>query len=262
MVTVAEVVNWASGLANKGIGYDNDGAYGAQCVDLTSGASLKFFGKSLYGNGVDMLDAARSVGYRVETSGLPRAGAFFAATVNGNIYGHTGLVIGNPDSSGIFKTIEQNIDGTPDSGGPARYTQRRLSSNGVNIFGWFYPPYSDLDRPTTGVGSTPTKSTQREDTMAIHFRFNIKNDPNWNPDTIFYYNGAINEIQGVHNTEEDKYLQSIYKETTGRDMKGYTWDSSSAPVQIRIFGVLNPGSQIAGMNAKLDEIRNLVQQGL
>jgi hypothetical protein len=77
MVTVAEVVNWASGLANKGIGYDNDGAYGAQCVDLTSGASLKFFGKSLYGNGVDMLDAARSVGYRVETSGLPRAGAFF-----------------------------------------------------------------------------------------------------------------------------------------------------------------------------------------
>ena len=261
MVTVAEVVNWASGLANKGIGYDNDGAYGAQCVDLTAGASLKFFGKSLYGNGVDMLDAARSVGYRVETSGLPRAGAFFAATVNGSVYGHTGLVIGDPDGSGIFKTIEQNIDGTPEIGGPARYTQRRLSGNGITIFGWFYPPYSDLDRPTTGVGSTPTTPTQREDTMAIHFRFNIKGDPNWNPNTVFYYNGAINEIQGVHNTEEDNYLQSIYKETTGREMKGYTWDNN-APVHVRIFGVLNPGSQIAGMDAKLEEIRKLIQQGL
>ena len=97
--------------------------------------------------------------------------------------------------------------------------------------------------------------------MGMHFCFNIKGDPNWNPNTIFYYNGAINEIQGVHNTEEDKYLQSIYKETTGRDMKGYTWDNN-APVHVRIFGVLNPGSQIAGMDAKLEEIRKLIQQGL
>ena len=98
--------------------------------------------------------------------------------------------------------------------------------------------------------------------MGIHFRFNIINDPSWNPGTIFYYNGSINEIQGVHNTEEDKYLMSIFKETTGRELQGYTWDSSSAPVQIRIFGVLNPGSQIAGMDKKLEEIKRMIQEGL
>ena len=262
MATVAEVVNWAKGLANAGIGYDNDGAYGAQCVDLTAGASRKFFGKTLFGNGVDMLDAARSAGYRIETSGLPRPGAFFAARTTAHAYGHTGLVISDPDGNGVFETIEQNVDGAIEYGGPARYRQRRLNNPGMTIFGWFYPPYSNLEAPSSGVGSTSTEINNGVEHMGIHFRFNIKNDPSWNPDTIFYYNGSINEIQGIHNTEEDKYLMSIFKETTGRELQGYTWDSSSAPVQIRIFGVLNPGSQIAGMDKKLEEIKRLIQEGL
>lgn len=43
--------------------------------------------------------------------------------------------------------------------------------------------------------------------MGMSFCFNIKGDPNWNPGTMFFYNGDINEIQGIHNTEEYKYIQ-------------------------------------------------------
>lgn len=91
--------------------------------------------------------------------------------------------------------------------------------------------------------------------MAMHFRFNIKNDPgNWNPGTVFFYNGSINEIQGVHNTEEDKYLISTYKETTGMDLATYVWDGAVAPVYIRLFGTLQPGSQSSQIKSALDKI--------
>lgn len=79
--------------------------------------------------------------------------------------------------------------------------------------------------------------------MAICFCFNIKNDSNWNPGTIFYYNGEINEIQGVHNVDEYNYLRSTHKEVTGLDLITYYWDAKIAPVYVRIFGVLKPGSQ-------------------
>lgn len=259
MVTRAEVINWARGMADRGVGHDQDGAYGAQCVDLTSGASAKFFGKPLWGNGNEMLDAARSAGYTIEKSGLPRPGAFFSANTSGHGYGHTGLVISEPDNTGAFQTIEQNVDGSIDYGGPARYRTRRLNENGMHIFGWFYPPYSDSPGAP---GRGAANEGEKERLMAIHFMFNIVNDPSWNPGTVFYYNGAINEIQGIHSTEEHKYLASTFKETTGRDLKSYTWDAKTAPVYVRLFNTLKPGSQIQGMQAKLDEIRRKIQEGL
>ena len=42
--------------------------------------------------------------------------------------------------------------------------------------------------------------------MTMDFFFNIKNDPAWNPGTVFFYNGAINKVQGVHNPDELKYM--------------------------------------------------------
>lgn len=92
--------------------------------------------------------------------------------------------------------------------------------------------------------------------MSVSFCFNIKNDTGWNPNTIFYYNGSINDVQPVHNPEEYKYLQSVYKETTGRDLITYWW-TSSAPVYTRIFGVLRPGSQIAEYNGRLLALKQL-----
>lgn len=78
--------------------------------------------------------------------------------------------------------------------------------------------------------------------MPVSFFFNIKGDPNnWNPGTLWFYNGEINVIQGVHNTEEMKYIQGTYEDTNQLPLKCYWW-TSAAPVYVRVFGVLNPGA--------------------
>ena len=90
--------------------------------------------------------------------------------------------------------------------------------------------------------------------MAMSFMFNIKGDPgNWEPNTMYFYNGDINEIQPVHNTEELKYMYAIWKECTGRDLKAYGW-TNRAPVYVRVFGTLQPSSK---SQAVLDELKKL-----
>lgn len=77
--------------------------------------------------------------------------------------------------------------------------------------------------------------------MPVSFFFNVKGDPNnFNPGTLWFYNGDINEIQGVHNTEEMKYIQAIFEDANKRPLKCYWW-TNMAPVYVRVFGVLNPG---------------------
>lgn len=91
--------------------------------------------------------------------------------------------------------------------------------------------------------------------MAISFLFNITNDPAWNPGTIFFYNGDINMVQGVHNQEELKYITRTYKETTNLDLKIYSWDGKVAPVYKRIFGVLQPFSYQEFIERELERLR-------
>ena len=241
MATRGEVLNWVRSLADRGAGIDIDGAYGMQCVDLPNAVSQKFFGKALWGNGIDMLNACASAGYRVERSGLPRAGAIFCMRVSYHGYGHTGIVVGDPDGNGRFQTVEQNVDGGM-GGGPARYRTRVVNGGSEVIIGWAYPPYSDGLSGAPG-GSQPSGGGLGSTggvTDTMDFLFNIKGDPAWNPGTIYYYNGATNEIQGCHNPEELKWLQIVYRETTGRELKSYGW-TNSAPVYVRVFGVLRPG---------------------
>lgn len=144
MVTVKEVVDFAKDLANRGVGVDQDGAYGTQCVDLPNYISSHYFGKALWGNAINLLDSAKKNGYQVfymPTEENPKAGDVFV-TKEAHQYGHTGLVI--KDSDGwTMDTIEQNIDGNADSlsvGGPARYVKGRGFGN---VVGWFRFPYSN-----------------------------------------------------------------------------------------------------------------------
>ena len=411
MATVADILNYAKGLANAHTGVDIDGAYGMQCVDLPNAISQKFFGHALWGNAINLLDSARGVGYSVFTSGYPRAGDVFVTRESTHNYGHTGLIIEDYHGNGVLKTIEQNYGGV----GAAQYITRSFPSHaGGTIIGWFrfpttgsggagggsgqqvhipdisygghtfssanlhtllyycvtrnilpggaiaqlylesnfgdspvgrtdnnwsgmsggaqtrpsgvvvttgmprpaneggtYMHYanlndffndwtylisrqiynvagaSNLEDYTRGlfrvggaaydyaaVGYDGYVSTMRSVYNGINannngildewnalwkegkllsglgnveevivnsmsFLFNIKGDPNWNPGTMFFYNGAVNEIQGVHNMEELKYLQSCWKECTGRDLKSYGW-TNQAPVYVRVFGTLNP----------------------
>lgn len=147
MVKTIEIITEAKRIADLGIGVDQDGAYGTQCVDLPNYLSVLYFGKALWGNAIDLLNSAAALGYRVEyneegnVESRPLAGAVFVMDttyIAGHPYGHTGLV--TQDSDGYtMKTIEQNIDGNADSlyvGGPARYNERNFDG----IVGWFYFP--------------------------------------------------------------------------------------------------------------------------
>ena len=150
MATTNDVILFAKNLADNGIGVDQDGAWGTQCVDLPNAISSQLFGKALWGNAIDLLNSAASLGYEVEHNeagnmdSKPRASAVFVMEtvyIYGHPYGHTGVVI--EDSDGYtMRTIEQNIDGNADSlyiGGPARYNTRNFDG----VVGWFYFPTDD-----------------------------------------------------------------------------------------------------------------------
>lgn len=233
MATRSEVLTWVRSLADRGIGVDADGAYGMQCVDLPNMVAQKFFGRAMWGNGIDMLKAGQGLGWRT-TGGNepPHAGAIFCMRVSYHGYGHTGIVVGEPDGNGNFQTVEQNVDGGM-SGGPARYRTRSLGNPTENIIGFIYPPYSD------GLGSTGGGGGGSGEGETMDFTFMIGGEAAWNSRTIYYYNGAVNEVQPIHNMEELKYLRAIYQDTHGRSLKHYEWNTS-APVYHRIFGVVRP----------------------
>lgn len=213
MVRTSEIINEIKRIADLGIGVDQDGAYGTQCVDEPNYISVLFFGKTLWGNAIDLLNSAASVGYRVEynevgnVNSRPLAGAVFVMDttyIAGHPYGHTGIVI--EDSDGYtMKTIEQNIDGNADSlyvGGPARYNERNFDG----IVGWFYFPVDDTEvvetKLNTDLQSLPTV---RVYTVGVE-KLNIRNAPSLNSEVVGTY----------ENGDEFNYMEFCYAE-------GYEW---------------------------------------
>lgn len=172
MATTQDVLNFAINLADQGIGVDQDGSFGTQCVDLPNAISSQIFGKTLWGNAIDLLNSAASLGYEVEYNELgnvnskPRASAVFVMDttyIYRHPYGHTGLVIADSDGY-TMQTIEQNIDGNADSlyvGGPARYNTRNFDG----VVGWFYFPVNDDNySPLPAPQPTPGETVINEET--------------------------------------------------------------------------------------------------
>ena len=225
----------AKRIANLGVGVDQDGAYSTQCVDLPNYLSVKYFGKALWGNAIDLLDSAKALGYKVEYNEVgnldskPKAGAIFVMDTTylyGHPYGHTGIV--TEDSDGYtMKTIEQNVDGNADSlyvGGPARYMERNFDG----IVGWFYFPTDELEGETTSVSELQSLPTVRVYTVGVD-KLNIRNAPSLN-----------SEVVGVYeNGEEFNYMDFCYAE-------GYEWLSY----------ISNSGERryVASMNTETGEV--------
>ena len=213
MVRTSEIVNEAERIANLGIGVDQDGAYGTQCVDLPNYLSVLFFGKALWGNAIDLLNSAAALGYTVEYNeagnldSKPRAGAVFVMDttyIYGHPFGHTGVV--TRDSDGYtMKTIEQNIDGNADSlyvGGPARYNERDFNG----IVGWFYFPTDDTAAGEVALNTDlQSLPTVRVYTVGVE-KLNIRNAPSLNSEVVGTY----------ENGEEFNYMEFCYAE-------GYEW---------------------------------------
>lgn len=211
MVKTTEIITEAKRIADLGIGVDQDGAYGTQCVDLPNYLSVLYFGKALWGNAIDLLNSAASLGYKVEyneagnVDSRPLAGAVFVMDttyIAGHPYGHTGVV--TQDSDGYtMKTVEQNIDGNADSlyvGGPARYNERNFDG----IVGWFYFPVDDTVTITenSDLISLPEVRTY---TVGVE-QLNIRNAPSTNAEVVGTYE------QG----DEFNYMEFI-------NANGYEW---------------------------------------
>ena len=236
MVRANEIVNEAERIANLGIGVDQDGAYGTQCVDLPNYLSVLFFGKALWGNAIDLLNSAAALGYKVEYNeagnldSKPRAGAVFVMDttyIYGHPFGHTGVV--TRDSDGYtMKTIEQNIDGNADSlyvGGPARYNERDFNG----IVGWFYFPTDDTPAGEVALNTDlQSLPTVRVYTVGVD-KLNIRNAPSLNSEVVGAY----------ENGEEFNYMEFCYAE-------GYEWLSY----------ISNSGERryVASMNTETGEV--------
>ena len=235
MVKTIEIINEAKRIANLGIGVDQDGAYGTQCVDLPNYLSVLFFGKALWGNAIDLLNSAAALGYTVEYNDAgnldskPRAGAVFVMDttyIYGHPFGHTGVV--TRDSDGYtMKTIEQNIDGNADSlyvGGPARYNERDFNG----IVGWFYFPTDDTAagevKLNTDLQSLPTV---RVYTVGVD-KLNIRNAPSTDAEIVGTYEAG----------EEFNYMEFCYTE-------GYEWLSYISNSGVRRY--------VASMNLETGE---------
>lgn len=224
----------AKRIADLGIGVDQDNAYGTQCVDLPNYLSVKYFGKALWGNAIDLLDSAKALGYRVEYNeagnldSKPKAGAIFVMDttyIYGHPFGHTGIVI--EDSDGYtMKTIEQNVDGNADSlyvGGPARYRERNFDG----IVGWFYFPTDELEGEATSVSELQSLPTVRVYTVGVE-KLNIRNAPSLNSEVVGTY----------ENGEEFNYMDFCYAE-------GYEWLSYISNSGVRRY--------VASMNTETGE---------
>lgn len=137
MVTVAEVINRFSDMANRHTGVDIDGAYGMQCVDLPNALAQWFFGKRMPGNGIDMLSAGRANGWAVLPSSQCAPGDIFCKSEPTHGYGHTGLIISR--NGNTVRTIEQNYAGV----GACQYITRNIDGSWLGVT---RPPYSDAGR--------------------------------------------------------------------------------------------------------------------
>ena len=234
MVRTSEIINEVKRIANLGIGVDQDGAYGTQCVDETNYLSVLFFGKALWGNAIDLLNSAAALGYTVEYNeagnldSKPRAGAVFVMDttyIYGHPFGHTGVVI--EDSDGYtMKTIEQNVDGNADSltvGGPARYVTRNFDG----IVGWFYFPTDDSDETVPETSDLLTLPEVRIYTVGVE-KLNIRNAPSLDAEIVGTYEAG----------EEFNYMEFCYTE-------GYEWLSYISNSGVRRY--------VASMNLETGE---------
>lgn len=212
MVRTKDIVIEVCRLADLGIGVDQDGVYGMQCVDEPNYLSVKYFGKQLRGNAIDLLNSAAALGYKVEYNEVgninskPRAGAVFVMDTTylyGHPYGHTGVVI--EDSDGYtMKTVEQNVDGNADAlyvGAPARYRTRNFDG----VIGWFYFPTDDTPADNNANSGLQTLDKPRVFTVTVD-ALNVRSEPSTDAEIVTTYEAG----------EEFNYTEYCYA-------NGYEW---------------------------------------
>lgn len=200
MVRSSDVIAYWKSIADVGGGHDADGYYGNQCVDVTNGTAIRYFGIALWGNAIDLLNSAQASGLEViyDAPGVnPKAGDCFVMAAPDHGYGHTGIVI--EDSDGYtLKTIEQNVDGYRDDnfdgindqfqvGGPARYVTRDFTG----VIGWIRFPYDDVSADIAPIAVTGEKWRKLKDETATFTvqvtALNVRSEPSLTGEVVACY---------------------------------------------------------------------------
>lgn len=221
MVTVAEVINRFSDMANRHTGVDIDGAYGMQCVDLPNALAQWFFGKRMMGNGIDMLSAGRSNGWAVLPASQCAPGDIFCKSEPTHGYGHTGLIISR--NGNTVRTIEQNYAGV----GACQYITRNIDGSWLGVT---RPPYSDAGRSDGSSGGEKRPGFPVKDISYSGHTFSAENQKalfDWCSKRNLLPSGCISQL----------YLESWW----GASYVGRTdnnWSGMTGGAQTRPSGVV------------------------
>lgn len=119
MTKISEALEYTLTLVNQRT--DEDGYYGAQCVDLPMHLTQKYFGMRTWGNAIDYTGNAQPLG-TVRLYNIDEAQPMDYFVLNGaGGYGHIGVII-EVDGDHML-TLEQNLAGDLDNGSPAVFRE-------------------------------------------------------------------------------------------------------------------------------------------
>lgn len=176
---------------------------------------------NFWGNAIDLLNSAASLGYKVEYNEVgnlnskPREGAVFVMDttyVYGHSYRHTGVVIADSDGY-TMRTVEQNVDGNADAlyvGGPARYMTRDFT----DIVGWFYFPIDDIPADNNANSGLQMLDKPRVFTVTVD-ALNVRSEPSTDAEIVATYETG----------EEFNYTEYCY--TNGYEWLSYIFHSGA-----------------------------------
>lgn len=207
----------------EGKAVDQDGVYGAQCVDLITHVQNKFWGFWGQGNAVDFANNAMPEGWKrgsVTQMGVESGDILVWRWGDSDPYGHIGIVL-HAFGPGNYQTLEQNVDGT--MGGPARVKTRDNS----NIISVIRPNFNEENKaaitPQESNNVSPSANAAKAHggdwprvwnetgvfTVTTNQRINVRRAPNTSGEIVAQYTKG----------------QSVRYDRVSMDKDGYVWIS-------------------------------------
>lgn len=172
MVKQSDFIAYVKSLVGSRV--DQDGYYGAQCVDLIMHVNQKYFGMRTWGNAIDYASNAMPSGFKRYSKGQtnPQPGDILVWNWGSwDIYGHIGICTAFDGVN--ITSVEQNVDGGPTSltyGGPARYRTR----NDACLVAILRPPL-EVDRTTNS--RYWTRVPESASVVVDLPKINVRNEP-------------------------------------------------------------------------------------
>lgn len=202
-ITKTDFILYVRSLVNQSV--DTDGWYGAQCVDLITHVQKKFWNFWGQGHAVNFatnaLPANWTRGHHSQM-GVQPGDILVWKWGSTDVYGHIGICV--EAVGGMVTSVEQNVDGNPAYGGPARYRTRDLGA----CISVLRPNFDGQTSTQTVVTQTKEYAESGTFTLTVD-SINVRRAPNTSETPVaVYYKG-----------------QSLQYDRVRIDANGYVWIS-------------------------------------